>query len=85
MIFKALAAKTALQRRDGLLPAAERYRDILLVVLTLTTGALACRELSCASRPPRMIRLRWPRDGADLAAQCGHERVAGVHGWRADG
>ena len=44
MIFKALAGKTVPQRGDG--PpgrpplAAERYRDILLVVLTLTTGAL---------------------------------------------
>jgi uncharacterized membrane protein YoaK (UPF0700 family) len=44
MIFKALTAKAVLTPGDGPpggpAPAAERYRDILLVVLTLTTGAL---------------------------------------------
>ncbi len=43
MIFKALTAKATRQQGDGspvgTPPAAERYRDVLLVVLTLTTGA----------------------------------------------
>ena len=40
MIFKSLAIRTALQRGGEPPSAAERHRDILLIVLTLTTGAL---------------------------------------------